>query len=75
MITQQEMQELRQDCLNQAREDEMHECMMRSDLDYFLAKSNYNDALDSLVILKSEAEMYDRCIHELIEAMQDELRY
>ena len=73
MITQHDMEELRQDCLQASREDEMHECLMRSDLDYFLAKSNYNNALDSLVTLKSEAKMYDRCIKDLMKCLEYEL--
>ena len=41
MITQQEMEELHQDCLTSIKQEEQHECLMRSDLDYFLDCSNY----------------------------------
>lgn len=73
MITQQEMEELRQDCLASIKQEEQHECLMRSDLEYFLDCSNYQSVVQELIAWKKQAKMYDRCIHDLIDILKDEL--
>ena len=73
MITQQEMEELRQDCLASLKEEEQHKCLMRSDLDYFLDCSNYQSVVQAVIAWKKQAKMYDRCIYELMDIVKDEL--
>ena len=67
------MEELRQDCLTSIKEEEQHECLMKSDLDYFLDRSNYPSVVQELITWKKQAKMYDRCIHDLIAILKDEL--
>ena len=73
MITQQEMEELRQDCLASIKQEEQHECLMRSDLEYFLDCSNYQSVVQELITWKKQAKMYYRCIYELMDIVKDEL--
>ena len=73
MITPQEMEELRQDCLTSLKEEEQHKCLMRSDLHYFLNHSNYPSVVQELIAWKKQAKMYDRCIYELMDIVKDEL--
>ena len=58
MITQQEMNELREDAKTEAFESWNHEYYMQTDWEYFCSHTNYYDVVEALEEFKKQATRY-----------------
>lgn len=65
MVTQQEMEEFRQDMLEEDFKCQTHECLIRSDYDYFAKyyEDEFEAAIDAIKILK---ELHNEYGHTLL---------
>jgi len=64
-VTQDEMDEMRRDCIAQDREDEQHECKMRTDYEYFFENSVAQEIVELREELIKACDKYDQDFKEI----------
>ena len=57
-MTPQEYEELRQDYLDESRQDGIFEMKMRRDIDFFIKNSNYEELVEELKRFRNTCESY-----------------
>lgn len=58
MLSREEREELRQEMLEDARRDEEHERLMRTDDEFFMLHSSFDDLAQAIATFKRECLLY-----------------
>jgi len=70
MVSQEDMEEMRQSMLLEAKEREQYECMM-SNIDCFMESDVVAEAITKLKEIKELCKMYNHDFSEVVDGMKD----